>query len=103
LLTVFVHNVLFKWKPGTTPAQIDEITAALGTLPGRVPSIRSYTIGSDLGLSQPEVSWDFSIVAQFDDEAGWRDYVSHPDHEAVRDQIVAPHIAARATAQFTVK
>lgn len=99
---MFIHNVFFRWKPGTTAAQVDAITAALGMLPGRVPSIRSYTIGRDLGLSQPEVSWDFSIIAQFDDEAGWRDYVTHPDHEAVRDQIVAPHIAARATIQFMV-
>jgi len=98
---VFVHNVFFRWKSGTTEAQVEEIGRALATLPGRVPSIRTYTIGHNLGLSQPEVSWDFAIFAQFDDEAGWKAYVTHPDHEAVRDQIVAPHIAERATVQFS--
>ena len=60
---MFVHNVFFKWKPGTTTSHVDEMAAALGTLPGKVPSIRSYTFGRDLGLGQPEASWDFAIFA----------------------------------------
>ena len=99
---MFVHNVFFKWKSGTSPAEIAQMAAALNTLPAKVSSIRRYTIGSNLGLSAPEVSWDFAIFAEFDDEAGWRDYVSHPDHEKVRDEIVAPHIEQRATVQFSV-
>jgi len=99
---VFVHNVFFKWKSGTSPAEIAQMAAALGTLPGAVPSIRSYTFGADLGLGQPGVSWDFAIFAQFDDEAGWREYLSHPEHEAVRDEMLAPRIAERATVQFSV-
>jgi hypothetical protein len=102
LIPVFVHNVFFRWKKETTSTDVEAIHRALVTLPGLVPSIRSYTIGSNLGLSQPDVSWDFAIFAQFDDEAGWRAYVSHPEHEAVRDEIVAPHIAERATVQFVV-
>ena len=99
---MFVHNVFFRWKSGTTDAQVEEITRALATLPELVPSILSYTIGRDLGLSQPEVRWDFAIFAKFDDEEGWKAYVSHPDHEAVRDRIVAPCIAERATVQFRI-
>jgi len=33
---MFVHNVFFKWKPGTTTSHVDEMAAALGTLPGKV-------------------------------------------------------------------
>ena len=99
---MFVHNIFFKWKPGTTAKDINEMAEALGTLPGKVPSIRSYIFGSDLGLGQPGASWDFAIVAQFDDEAGWRAYLSHPDHEAVRDEKLVPRIAERATVQFVV-
>lgn len=99
---MFIHNVFFKWKAGTTSAEVDEMAAALGTLPGRVPSIRSYTFGRDLGLGQPGASWDFAIHAEFDDEAGWREYVSHPVHEAVRDEKLAPRIAERASVQFIV-
>ena len=102
-MTVFAHNVFFKWKPGTTPGEIAEMAAALDTLPAMVPSIRSYTFGADLGLGQPDSSWDFAIFAEFDDEAGWREYVSHPAHVAVRDEILVPRIADRATVQFTVK
>lgn len=82
--------------------EIEEMSAALGTLPGRVPSIRSYTFGRDLGLGQPDASWDFAIFAQFDDEDGWRAYLSHPIHEAVRDEKLAPRIAERASVQFTI-
>lgn len=102
ICTVFVHNVFFKWKTGTTSSEIDEMAKALGTLPGLVPSIRMYTFGRDLGLGQPGASWDFAIFAQFDDEDGWRAYLSHPDHEAVRDEKLAPRIAERASVQFIV-
>ncbi len=97
---MFVHNVFFKWKPGTSADEIARMAAALGTLPARVPSIRSYTFGADLGLGQPGASWDFAIFAQFEDEAGWRAYLSHPEHELVRDEMLAPRIAERATVQF---
>ena len=97
---MFVHNVFFKWKPGTTPAEISEMKAALATLPGAVPSIRSYIFGSDLGLSAG-TSWDFAIVAQFDDEAGWKGYLEHPAHEKVRAESLAPRIAERASVQFS--
>ncbi|MEY2643082.1 MAG: hypothetical protein RLZZ270_1068 [Actinomycetota bacterium] len=100
--TVFVHNVFFKWIQGTSPSDVDVMAAALATLPGKVPSIKSYTFGRDLGLGQPGASWDFAIFAEFDDEAGWRAYLSHPDHEAVRDELLAPRIAERATVQFNV-
>ena len=97
---MLVHNVFFKWKPGTTPADITEMTAALATLPGSVPSIRSYIFGSDLGLSSG-TAWDFAIVAQFDDEAGWKGYLEHPAHEKVRAESLAPRIAERASVQFS--
>lgn len=99
---MFVHNVFFKWKPGTSPTEISEIAAALSALAGKVPSIRSYTVGSDLGLGQPGDRWDFAIIAHFDDETGWREYLSHPAHAAVRDELLISRIAERATVQFNV-
>ena len=98
---MFVHNVMFKWKPGTTEANIAEMKAALATLPAAVASIRSYIFGSDLGMGAHGNSWDFAIVAQFDDEAGWRAYMDHPVHAKVRDESLAPRIAERASVQFT--
>ena len=98
---MFVHIAMFKWKPGTTEADVAEIAAALGTLPGLVPSLRSYSFGPDLGLSPAGVRWDFAIIAHFDDEAGWRAYQDHPDHDKVRADVVAPRIGERAGVQFT--
>lgn len=98
---MFVHNIQFKWKPGTTAAEVEEMKAALATLPGAVPSIRSYIFGSDLGLAaQSGNSWDFAIVAQFDDQAGWKEYLDHPVHDKVRAEVLAPRIAERASVQF---
>jgi hypothetical protein len=96
---VITHVVSFRWKPETAPANIAEIRDGLASLPAAVPSIRTYTFGSDVGLSGP-VNMDFVIVATFDSVDGWREYDQHPVHEQVRAEIIRPWIAERAVVQF---
>jgi hypothetical protein len=96
---MITHVVSFRWKAGTSTADVAAIHAALSTLPDLVPSIRSYRHGSDVGASQGNV--DYAIVATFDDLDGWRQYDEHPDHDRVRVEAVRPHIAERAAVQFS--
>ena len=90
--------VLLRWKEGMTAAQVEAVTAGLSTLPGQIPEIRSYTHGPDLGAEAG--TYDYGIVADFDDAAAWKTYDQHPAHDKVRTEIIRPHIAERATVRF---
>lgn len=97
---MFVHTVQFRWKPGTTESDLAAIREALSGLPGAIPEIAHYIFGSDAGISPG--NFDFAIVAQFASEADWRIYNDHPVHDAVRKNVLGPHIAERAAVQFQV-
>lgn len=92
------HVAVFRWREGTTSAQIEAVHAGLSSLPRAVPSIRSYTHGPDAGLG--EGRWDYAVVADFDDASGFEAYVAHPAHVEVRDTLIAPLLADRANVQL---
>lgn len=91
------HIALFRWKGDVTDAQIAEVEGLLGALPGAVPELRSYTFGRDAGIS--EGAFDFAVVADVDDEAGFVAYRDHPDHQAAL-AVIRPLLADRAALQY---
>lgn len=94
---MLLHVVTYRWRDGVGDDQVERLLAALRELPGRIPQIRSYRFGSDLGLA--ELNGDFAIVAEFDDEPAWRAYLEHPDHlEAV--ELVKVMVDARTAVQL---
>jgi len=95
---VITHVVLFRWKPDTTPIQVDRIREALATLPGILPVIKTYRFGSDLGVSAA-TNMDFAVVATFDSIEDWKTYDTDADHESVRD-VIRPAVLDRAAVQF---
>lgn len=97
---MITHIVSFRWKPETTPEQLEAISAALATMPDLVPSIGTYRFGADLGANSPDNNMDFAIVATFDTIEDWKAYDEHPEHDAVRGAIIRPWIAERAAVQF---
>ena len=44
---------------------------------------------------------DFAVVADFDDEAGWRVYDRRPFHATVRSEVIGPLAASRMGAQIS--
>jgi Stress responsive A/B Barrel Domain len=92
------HVVLFRWTDDTTADDVDQIDAGLASLPGLIPEVRSYTYGRDLRVG--EETWDYGVVADFDDEAGWKAYDVHPEHNRVRSELIGPHRRERATVRF---
>lgn len=91
------HVVLMAWSEEATPEQRAAVAPALRELPGAVPSLRSYWVGDDAGLA--DGTWDLAVVADFDDEDGWRAYLGHPAHVRVLDELIRPILARRAGVQ----
>jgi len=75
------HIVLFKFKPETTEAQIDQLAEGLGALPEIMDDIREFVFGRDVIGS--ERSYDFGLVSMFDDLEAMQRYQIHPEHQKV--------------------
>jgi Stress responsive A/B Barrel Domain len=92
------HIVLFRWKEGVTDADIASVQTSLDGLPPAIPAIRTYVHGPDLRIG--EGSWDYGIVADFDDADAWQIYDADTEHSRVRAEIIRPLIAERATVRI---
>jgi hypothetical protein len=92
------HVVLFRWKTEVTAADVAAVDEALAVLPAQIPSLVAYHHGADLGLG--EGRWDYGIVAECDDAAGWAAYDQHPAHQHVVVEVIRPRVAERAAVQI---
>jgi len=79
------HIVIMKFKTGVDNHQIEDVKKALGSLPGKIPAIRHFEFGADVLKS--ERSYDFALVAAFDDIAALKTYQTHPDHIPVLQKV----------------
>jgi len=77
---------------------VDALVDALRTLPAAIPELRSYQVGRDAGLAEGNAT--VGVVADFDDEAGWRTYTDHPAHQAIIAARIKPHLLGRAALQL---
>ncbi len=75
------HTVLFRLPPDTHEEVVAEVAAALRGLPPKVPQIRAYQVGNDLGLR--DGTWDLVVIGDFDSPEDFAGYLAHPDHQAV--------------------
>lgn len=94
------HVVLLKFSPDTSVDDLDTIVAALRTLPGQIPELIDYRVGSDLGLA--EGNWPLAVTADVADEAGYVAYRDHPAHVAVIDELIKPNLVDRCAAQYEI-
>jgi len=97
---MFRHTVMFRWTPETTAEDVAAIEAGLRELPGEIAELRAYSFGGDAGLN--DGNFDFAVVADFDDVAGYLVYRDHPSHRGVITELIAGHIADRAAVQFAI-
>lgn len=95
---MFQHAVMLRFQPGISDEQVASIIEGLSALPGAIPEIRRYAFGPDAGVN--EGNFDFAVVAEFDDRAGYLTYRDHPAHVAVVKDRVGPFVAQRSAVQF---
>jgi hypothetical protein len=98
---VLRHIVLLKFNDALTPDALAAIDEGLRTLPPLNPTVRSYTHGRDLRVG--EGTWDYGIVADFDDADGWLAYDTNDEHNRVRRELIAPYLADRCSVRFQLE
>jgi len=94
---VIRHTVMLRWVDDATAEQREAVRAGLEALPPAIPEIRAYTVQADAGLVVG--NFDLVLHADFDDVAGWRAYIDHPQHQQVLAERIRPILAARAAVQ----
>ena len=73
------------------------IVASLRRLPGLIDEIRDYEVLADAGLAEGNAR--IGVIGTFDDAAAWQAYVDHPEHQAVVQQQIRPHLVSRTAIQ----
>jgi hypothetical protein len=94
----FRHVAMFKWADHVTPDVVEQIRTGFDELATLIPEIRSYTHGADVGVA--EGNFDYVVVADFDNVAGWRTYREHPTHLVLIEEQLKPNWKERAAIQY---
>jgi hypothetical protein len=83
--------VLFKFKDGTTPAQVKEIENAFRALPGKVPEVAAFEWGTDNSPEGLAQGFTHCFFVSFRDAKGREAYLPHPAHKAFVE-VLKPHL-----------
>jgi len=88
---VLRHVVLFKFKDGTTPEQIQAIEGGFQELPGKIDAIVDFEWGTDVGERDMAQGYTHCFVVTFPDAGGLEEYLPHPAHQEYV-QVLRPHL-----------
>lgn len=94
------HVALLAFTEAATEEQRRAILDGLAELPGRIPVIRAYSFGPDRELNPG--TYDVAVVADFDDEAGYRAYAAHPAHLRFIADVLRPILRTRTAVQYEI-
>ena len=75
------HIVLFQFKPGTTQAEIDEVTRAFAALPQKIDVIQDFEWGTDVSVEKKAAGFTHAFLVTFADEKARDKYLPHPEHQ----------------------
>ena len=78
---MLTHIVCWKYKPETTPEEIENHIAKLKNLPNVISDILSFNVGRD--VLHLERSFDTGLVATYPGREALDAYTIHPDHQEV--------------------
>ena len=97
---MFRHVVLFAWKDEATGEQKRALHDELPKMPPAIDVIRAYRFGPDAGVNP--ANFDYAVVADFDDQAGYLTYRDHPVHRELVERLVIPISATRVAVQYEI-
>ncbi len=79
---VFRHVVLFKYKEGTTPEQVQAVENAFLDLKNKISVIKDIEAGTDESTENLNRGFTNCFIVTFADSAGRDTYLPHPEHKA---------------------
>ena len=86
------HVVSFKCSDWS-PAKAEELGAALNTLPASVKELGAFHHGPDMGLREPGYNMDYTMTADFADQASYLAFCHHPAYLKVVNEVIKPLLA----------
>ena len=99
------HIVIFKYKPGTTPDQIRQVTEAFRDLRRKIPGITAFEDGVNNSPEGKNLGFTHVYQLTFEDAAARDAYLPHPEHDkfgqflgkvgVVADVLVVDYTAGR--------
>ncbi|RDC64547.1 Dabb family protein [Adhaeribacter pallidiroseus] len=75
------HIVVFKYKANATPAQIAQVTQALGDLKNKIPGIVSFEHGVNNSPEKKNLGFTHVYLLTFKDAAARDAYLPHAEHK----------------------
>ena len=94
----FTHLASFRWKPETTPADVDRVTAALTALTATLDGVDSYRCGPD--VSRTPNSFDYAVIGEFPSREDFVAYRDHPEHQRILTELIGPNLDTRVVVQL---
>ncbi len=85
------HVVLFKFKEGTSKADISKVETAFSALPNKIPEIMDYEWGLNNSPEGINKGFTHCFLVTFNSEEARAIYLPHPAHKAFVD-VLSPHL-----------
>ena len=82
------HIGFFKFKAGTTQAEVDEVGRILESLMRDIPGILDLTYGANMSPEGLDQGYTFSFVMVFESVAARDTYLPHPIHQAAVVKVI---------------
>jgi hypothetical protein len=76
------HVVVFRFKPGASPAKIRELTEAFGALQHTIPGVIAFEHGVNNSPEGLNMGFTHVYLLTFASAAARDEYLPHPDHKA---------------------
>jgi hypothetical protein len=85
------HVVLFKFKDGTSPADVKKVEDAFGKLPSQIKEIAAYEWGTNNSPENLNQGFTHCFFVSFRSEKDRVVYLPHPAHQAFVE-VLKPHL-----------
>jgi hypothetical protein len=85
------HVVLFKFKDGTSPADVKKVEDAFSELPSQIKEIAGYEFGTNNSPENLNQGFTHCFFVSFKSEQDRSVYLPHPAHQAFVE-VLKPHL-----------